>query len=518
MPDISAEPLVALVGAGPGNPGLLTVRAVECLARADLVLYDYLVPVQLLDYAPATARRVCVNELADHHPERIPHVHALMIDAARQGLRVVRLKGGDPLLFGRGGEEGQVLHAAGISFEIVPGVTAALGAAAYAGIPLTHRLHSSAVAIVTGHEKPDRAQPNVDWAALARFPGTLVVYMGLARLLWIAQTLIDNGLDPEMPAAAVHAATTGSQHTVTAPLRDLPDAVKRAGLQAPALLVIGSVVALRSDLAWFERRPLFGKRVLVTRPRHQAADLVRRLEVLGANVVLMPAVEVRALTDWSAVDRAVGRLATYQWLVFTSANGVHAFVRRLRHLGRDLRALGGLQIAAIGPATADTLRTYHLEPDLVPPEYRSESLAAALKERVQGQRVLLARADRGRDILREELTAVADVEQVAVYSQVDAAAVDLCEVLRGGPLDYVTLTSSNSARALLGRLDAATQALIRGGALRLVSISPVTSAALKELNLPVAAEAAAYTSDGVVAALVALAQAEGAAKAQAGNG
>src|SRR5258708_2429292 len=192
----SPEPVVALVGAGPGNPGLLTVRAVECLARADLVLYDYLVPGQLLDYAPPQARRVCVNELADHHPERIPHVHQLMLDAAREGLRVVRLKGGDPLLFGRGGEEGQVLHAAGIPFEIVPGVTAALGAAAYAGIPLTHRLHSSAVAIVTGHEKPGKAQPNVNWSALARFPGTIVIYMGRARLAWIAQTLIAHGLDP----------------------------------------------------------------------------------------------------------------------------------------------------------------------------------------------------------------------------------------------------------------------------------------------------------------------------------
>jgi uroporphyrinogen III methyltransferase/synthase len=507
------EPLVALVGAGPGNPGLLTVRAVECLARADVVLYDYLVPVQLLDYAPAQARRVCVNELADHHPERIPHVHQLMLDAARQGLRVVRLKGGDPLLFGRGGEEAEVLHAAGVPFEIVPGVTAALGAAAYAGIPLTHRLHSSAVAVVTGHEKPDKEQPNINWSALARFPGTIVVYMGLSRLPWITRTLIDNGLDPQTPAAAIHAATTGRQRTVIAPLCELPDAVKTAGIKAPALIIIGPVVALRSELAWFEQRPLFGKRVLVTRPRRQASDLVRRLENLGASVVLLPAVEVRELTDWSAVDRAMGQLTSYQWLVFTSANGVHAFIRRLRHVGRDLRALGSLRLAVIGPATANTLRTYHLEPDLVPDEYRSESLAAVLKERVKGQRVLLARADRGRDILRDELATVAEVEQIAVYSQVDAATTDLRAVLRDGPIDYVTLTSSNIARALLGRLDAEAQLLIRDGSLKLVSISPVTSAAVRELNLPVAAEAAEYTSDGVLSALLALARREGTKKA-----
>ncbi len=500
------EPLVSLVGAGPGNPGLLTVRAVECLARADLVLYDYLVPVQLLDYAPPQARRVCVNELADHHPERIPHVHRLLVEAAQQGLRVVRLKGGDPLLFGRGGEESEVLRAAGISFEIVPGVTAALGAAAFAGIPLTHRLHASAVAIVTGHEMPDKEQPNVNWEVLARFPGTIVVYMGLRRLPWIAQTLIDHGLDPLTPAAAIHAATTGRQRTVTAPLRDLPDAVRLADLQAPALLIIGSVVSLRSELAWFERRPLFGKRILVTRPRHQAGDLVRRLENLGASVVPLPAIEVRDLSDWSAVDHALHQLDAFQWLVFTSANGVHAFVRRLRQVGRDLRALGSLRIAVIGPATAETLRGYHLEPDLMPEEYRSESLVAALRERVKGQRVLLARADRGREILRDELAAIADVEQVAVYAQVDAPTAALRDILRDGPLDFVTLTSSNIARALLRDLDADARALILAGKVRLVTISPVTSAAVAELQLPVAAEAKEYTTDGVVAALIELAQ------------
>jgi uroporphyrinogen III methyltransferase/synthase len=502
------EPLVALVGAGPGNPGLLTVRAVECLARAQLVLYDYLVPAQLLDYAPDAARRVCVNELAEHHPQRIPHVHQLMLDAARRGQRVVRLKGGDPLLFGRGGEEAAVLRAAGIPYEIVPGVTAALGAAAFAGIPLTHRLHSSAVAVVTGHEKPDKEQPRVNWPALARFPGTLVVYMGLGRLQWIAQTLIDNGLDPQTPAAAVHSATTGRQRTVTAPLRELPDAVRQAELKAPAVIIIGEVVALRSDLAWFEQRPLFGKRVLVTRPRRQAADLVRRLEILGASVMLLPAVEVREVSDWSGVDRALAQLAMYQWLVFTSANGVHAFIRRLRHSGRDLRALGSLKIAVIGPSTGDTLRDYQLEPDVMPGEYRSETLVEALKDRVKGQRVLLARADRGRDVLREGLSAVANVEQVTVYSQVDAVATDLQAVMRNGGIDYVTVTSSNIARAVLGGLDTDALALLRGGTIGLVSISPVTSAVVHELGLPVAAEAREYTMDGIVSALVELAQRE----------
>jgi uroporphyrinogen III methyltransferase/synthase len=505
MPSL-AEPLVALVGAGPGNPGLLTVRAVECLARADLVLYDYLVPAQLLDYAPEQARRICVNELADCHPERIPHVHRLMVDAAKQGLRVVRLKGGDPLLFGRGAEEAEVLRAAGIAFEVVPGVTAALGAAAYAGIPLTHRMHSSAVAIVTGHEKPDKTQPNVNWAALAHFPGTIVIYMGLSRLEWIAQTLIGQGLNPETPAAAIHAATTGRQRTICTSLQALPAAVAEAEMKAPALIIIGPVVTLRSELAWFEQRPLFGKTVLVTRPRHQAADLARQLENLGARAALLPAVELRALADWSHVDRALGQLPTYQWLVFTSANGVHAFIARLRHLGRDLRALGSLHLAVIGPATAKALREYYLEPDVIPDDYCSESLVAALKDRVRGMRVLLARADRGRDLLRDELSGVAEVEQIAVYSQVDAATPALSELLRDGPIDFVTLTSSNIARSLLRHLDDETRSLIHSGAIRLVTISPVTSAAVVEMGLPVAAEATAYTVDGVLAALIALAQ------------
>jgi uroporphyrinogen III methyltransferase/synthase len=498
-----SEPRVFLVGAGPGHPGLITIRAVECLAQADFVLYDQLVPRRLLDYAPAAAERLCVSALARRHADRCPRVHQTLIDAARQGKCVVRLKGGDPFVFGRGGEEAEALRRAGIPYEIVPGVTSGLAAAACAGIPLTHRLHASGVALVTGHEDPAKATSAVDWANLAHFPGTLVVYMGLSRLPLLVQALIENGKPPETPAAAIQWGTTGDQRTVEAPLADLPAAVKAAGLTAPAILVIGAVVALRSQLAWFERRPLFGKRVLVTRPRHQAEELVRRIEDLGATVLVLPVVEIREPSEWGPVDRALGDLSRYQWLVFTSANGVHATVRRLRHLGRDLRALGALRLAAIGPGTADALRGYWLEPDLVPAEYRSEALAAALHERARGQRILLARADRGRDVLREELAAVAEVEQVAVYSQVDAAEIDayLVDALRRGEIDFITLTSSNIARGLVRVLDETCKARIAAGEVKLVSISPVTSAAVRELGLPVAAEATTYTTDGVVDAL-----------------
>src|SRR5579871_3710592 len=263
-------PLVALVGAGPGNPGLLTLRAVELLSRAQIVLYDRLVPVRLLDHVPPSAERICVDALHGTHPERWPEIYQIMIDAARRGQRVVRLKGGDPFLFGRGGEEAEALRQAVIDYEVVPGVTAALGAGAFAGIPLTHRQHTSAVAFITGHEKPDKTDSFLDWPALARFPGTLVIYMGVARLTHIVEMLLVNGKPADTPAAAIHWATTGRQRTVTAPLRELSAIVQQADIKAPSLILIGSVVNLRSQLAWFEKRPLLGKRILVTRPRHQA--------------------------------------------------------------------------------------------------------------------------------------------------------------------------------------------------------------------------------------------------------
>jgi uroporphyrinogen III methyltransferase/synthase len=495
---------VYLVGAGPGHPGLLTLRAVECLAQADLVLYDRLVPESMLDHAPAHAERICLTALAESHVERCSPVLEILIASARHGKCVVRLKGGDPLVFGRGGEEAEALRRAGIPFEIVPGVTAALGAASFAGIPLTHRLHASGVALVTGHQTLDKEAGTRDWAAMARFPGTLVVYMGMTHLEEIATALVREGKPPDTPAALIHQATTTRQRTVETTLRDLASMAKEANIQPPALVVIGPVVRLRSEVEWFEKSPLFGLHVVVTRPRQQAGEMVRRLEQLGATVSVLPAVQIREPADWAPVDTALSRLRSYQWLVFTSSNGVHALLRRLLRSGCDLRALGPLRLAAIGPATAEALRAYHLEPDLVPEEFRSESLAAALKEKVAGQRVLLARADRGREVLRQVLTEVATVDQVAVYSQVDAIdpAAPALEGLRRGAVDYLTLTSSNIARAVIAALDAATRERFLRGEVKVVSISPVTSAAIHELGLPVAAEAVTYTSEGVIEALM----------------
>src|SRR5438067_1820089 len=292
-----ARPTVFLVGAGPGNPGLLTLRAAEVLAKADLVIHDQLVPERLLDFAPPTAEKVCVRDLPGNHPDKYPHIHQLLIEKGRAGQTVVRLKGGDPLVFGRGGEEAEALRTAGVAYEIVPGVTAALAAGAFLEIPLTHRKYASAVALVTGHELPNKPGNRLDWKALAAFPGTLCIYMGVARLPVIVAELLRHGKDPDTPAAIVERASVGEQRSVSSRLADLEEARRHAGLEAPGLIVVGEAVVQRPPRSWFESRPLFGQRVLVTRPPHQAADMVRKLEHLGAVVYRMPAVEIREPAD-----------------------------------------------------------------------------------------------------------------------------------------------------------------------------------------------------------------------------
>jgi uroporphyrinogen III methyltransferase/synthase len=339
-----------------------------------------------------------------------------MIDAARQGKRVVRLKGGDPFVFGRGGEEAEALREAHIPFEIVPGITAAVGAAACTEIPLTHRLHASAVAFIAGHEDCSKQNTALDWTALARFPGTLVVYMGFAKLHAITAKLIAHGKDAHAPAALIHMATTGAQRTVRGSLAELAGRADASGIRAPSVLIIGDVVGIAPEESWLEKRPLFGKRVLVTRPRCQSASLLARFQELGAIGLVLPALEITPPADWKQVDATLAHLREYQWLVLTSANGVHSLFKRLRDTGLDIRSVGHLRIAAIGPATAEALRAYWLVPDVVPADFRSEALAAALRENVSGRRVLLARADRGRDVLRNELAAVAEVNEIVVYT------------------------------------------------------------------------------------------------------
>jgi len=496
---------VYLVGAGPGDPGLLTRRGEAVLARADVVVYDHLATSCLLDLAPHDALRVCAGKSIGHCILTQEEINELLIGHARAGRIVVRLKGGDPLVFGRGGEEALCLGRAGVAFEIVPGVTAALGVTAYAGIPVTHRTAASAVAFVTGHGDPERehGQSRPDWTALARFPGTLVVYMGVTHLAAICRTLIRLGKPGDTPAAVIEAGTLAAQRTQVGTLETIAHTAQAAGTRPPALLVVGSVVRLREELKWFESLPLFGQRIVITRPREEAGRAAASLESLGAEVLVAPTVLVAPITDSAPLDAAIGRLDEYEWLVFTSANGVRYFLRRLQERGHDLRALGHLKLAAIGPVTAEALAGFHLRADLVPESYRSEVLALALGQAAKGRRILLARADRGRTLLKDELEQLADVDQVAVYHNTDAESLpdSITRRIMGGTVDWITLTSSAITERLHELLPEPARRRL-GRQVRLASLSPVTSATAARLGWSIAAEAAEFTWDGLVQALV----------------
>jgi uroporphyrinogen III methyltransferase/synthase len=496
---------VYLVGAGPGDPGLLTRRGEALLARAEVVVYDHLASARLLDLAPAEALRLCAGKSVGHCTLTQERIHQVLIEHARAGRTVVRLKGGDPLVFGRGAEEAACLKAAGIPFEIVPGVTAGVGVTAYAGIPVTHRAAASAVAYVTGHNDPesDAHGSRLDWSALAHFPGTLVVYMGVTHLAAICRTLIRHGKPGDTPAALIESGTLAAQRTQVATLETLPEAARRAGVRPPALLVVGAVVALREELAWYEHLPLFGQRIVVTRPAGESGRAAAALEALGAEVLVAPTVEIRPITDPRPLDEAIEHLADYDWLVFTSSNGVRSFLDRLGRRGRDLRALGHLRLAAIGPTTAAALAEFRLRADLVPESYRSEGLAEALGDAAKGRRILLARADRGRTLLRDELQHRAEVHQVAVYHNADAPALPDSVVARllEGSVDWITLTSSAIAARLHDLLPEAACRLI-GREVRLASLSPVTSETAARLGWEVAVEAAEATWEGLVRSLV----------------
>lgn len=496
---------VYLVGAGPGDPGLLTLRGAECLRLADLVLYDGLVNPLLLRHSHADAERTCRAEGPAGRQIRQEEINQRLVDAAREGKTVVRLKGGDPFIFGRGSEEAAALRAAGIPFEVVPGITAATAAAVYTGISLTHRDHASAVAFITGHEDPAKPASALDYHTLAHFPGTLVFYMGLHRLESISSALIAAGKSPETPACVVCRATQPIQQTVTGRLGELPQLAKSAGLHPPSLVIVGDCVQVRERAHWFEDRPLFGQVIGITRPEDQADDAAHRAYELGALPVLLPTVEIAPPDDWSAVDAVLDRLDAFDWIVWTSANGVRGLLDRLWQTGGDIRRLSHARLACIGPATARVLEEYSLRADLVPTEFRAEALGALLAPEVSGQNVLWARASRGRDVLPLRLSqAGATLEQVVVYQNRDATAFPAAELaqLERGDLDWIGLSSPSIARSLAQLLSPAASQWI-GTRTRLASISPVTTAAALEAGLPIAAEATSYTWEGLFQAMIA---------------
>jgi len=479
---------VYLVGAGPGDPGLLTTRGAELLARADVVVHDRLSAPLLLDLAPVGAERIDVGKAPGRVAMSQADIDRLLVERGRSGATVIRLKGGDPFVFGRGGEEAEALIAAGVPFEVVPGVTSAVAVPAYAGIPVTHRGLSTHVTIVTGHEDPTKATPGTDWEALARAGGTLVVLMGAGRIAEIAARLIAGGRAPETPVAAVRWGTHPHQRTVRATLAT----VAAEAIEAPAAIVVGAVAAL--DLGWFERRPLFGRRVVVTRAREQASGLRARLVELGAEVVELPAIAVEPL----AFD--LPDLARYGWVVLTSVNGVEAFFTRgLHDHGLDARALAGVRVAAIGPGTAGALERFGVRADLVPERFVAEALLAAFPEPdAPGEPVLLARAEQARDVLPDGLRSKGySVDVVAVYRTVTAEP-DPAEVarVRAGEFDALTFTSSSTVDnfcRLVGPLS---------GDPIIVSIGPVTSASAAAAGLQVTVEADPHDIDGLVAAVL----------------
>jgi len=496
---------VYLVGAGPGDPGLLTLKGRECLQRADLILYDGLVNPLLLRFSSAHAERTCRSPGPSGRVLNQAEINQQLVTAARSGQTVVRLKGGDPFIFGRGSEEAAALAEAGIPFEVVPGITAATAACEYVGISLTRRGLASEVAFITGHEDPAKEELTVDYDNLATFPGTLVFYMGLHRLKTIVDSLLMAGKAPDTPACVISRGTLPDQRTVLAPLRDLPEQVRQAGLRPPSLIIVGECVRQRETIDWFERLPLFGKRIGITRPAGQAESAILRTLELGAQPILIPTIRILPPEDWTAVDAMLARLDEFDWLIFTSANGVNGLLDRLWSIGGDVRRLSSLRLSAIGPATADALATFHLRADVVPGEYRAEALADALKPHISGQRVLWAQADRGRDVLPDRLRqAGAMLEQVVVYRNLDVErfAESETKMLEEGTIDWIGLSSPSIAHGLKKRLTPTALAHIVEGPVRLAAISPVTSAAAREVGLPIAAEAMSYTWEGIFEAII----------------
>lgn len=495
---------VYLVGAGPGDPGLLTLRGMECLARADLVLYDYLVNPAILGHAPAAAEMVCLGHHRECRTMEQEEINRRMVEAAAEGRIVVRLKGGDPDVFARSAEETAALRAAGIDYETVPGVTAALAAAAYAEIPITHGEHSSSVALVTGQERRGKASPALDYGALAMFPGTLVFYMGIRSAAPWSEALIRQGKPAETPVAIVRRCSLPDQSVVRCTLGTVADVIRERKLRPPAVIVVGQVAAMGPEQSWFAARPLAGRTILVTRPRGQAAALCNRFAELGARVLVQPMIEIAPPPDWTPVDDALERLGEYDWLVFSSANGVRCLLERLC-TKKDLRSLGSIRLAAIGPGTSEELAAWRLRADVVPDEYRAEALADALVDQASGKRFLLARASRGREVLAERLEeAGGRVRQVVVYSSHETARLEL-EIERAaaeGRIDWITLTSSAIAQAAVRLMGP------RLGGAKPVTISPITSGVLRNLGGEPAAEAAEYTMEGILRAVL-LAEARG---------
>jgi uroporphyrinogen III methyltransferase/synthase len=491
---------VYLTGAGPGDEGLLTVKALRLIQEAEVIIYDRLIGEEILKYASPAAEKLYAGKESGGHSLPQDKINEMLLHYAQAGKKVLRLKGGDPFLFGRGGEEAEYLHKFGVDFEVVPGVTSALAAPAYAGIPLTHRGYASLVTILTGHEDPSKAHSAVDWKNLANNPGTLVILMGLENLASIVKTLIDYGKDPATPVALIQEGTKPTQQVVTGTLQDIAIKAEAATLTPPVIIVIGKVVPLRQSLKWFETKPLCGKTIVITRAEAQAQELLEKLEDWGAKVLSFPVIKITSPPSWGALDAAWERISGYDWIVFTSVNGVAAFFRKRLKQGKDIRALAGIKIAAIGDATAGALEPYYLKADLVPQEYSQEGLLAAFKAiGVKGQKILIPRSLKARAVLENGLQELgAQVEVVPVYQTlpVEDKISELKSLLAQGKIAAVTFTSTSTVEnfyRFIGSLPPE---------VKVICIGHITAQAAQAVGYKVSAVAKKYNIDGLVEAVV----------------
>jgi uroporphyrinogen III methyltransferase/synthase len=492
---------VSIIGAGPGDPGLITLRGVQCIREADVIVYDHLVSPEILRHASQKARLIYAGKQGGKHTVSQGEINDLLVAEAQKGTIVARLKGGDPFIFGRGAEEAEVLRSAGIPFEVVPGITSAIAVPAYAGIPLTHRSHTASVAFVTGHEDPTKGKSNLDWPKLAGM-GTLVVLMAIKNLSKVTENLIRHGKDAATPAALIRWGTTPDQETLTGSLGDIAQDAEERGFAPPSILVVGGVVALRETLNWFETKPLFGRGIVITRPEAQAEGFGEMLRAAGARTIPFPVIRVAPPETWEKLDEALGSIEDYRWIIFTSANGVAFFFRRLRERGSDIRDLKGIRIAAIGPATASAVEALGIRVDLVPQEFVSEGVVEAFAgEDLRGSRVLLPRAAEARDVIPEGLTALgARCDIATAYRTVrsDHAASELEPLFADGKVDAITFTSPSTVNNFLGIMGPDFR-LPPG--VRIACIGPVTAAAVRKAGLPVDIFHARFTIPGMVDAL-----------------
>ncbi len=495
------------MGAGPGDPELITLKGIRCLQEAQVIIYDRLINPVLLNYARPEAELIFLGKIPGSNRSRQEEINRLLVNRAKEGKVVVRLKGGDPFVFGRGGEEAEALAAHNLTFEVVPGVTSAIAVPAYAGIPLTHRAYTSSLGIVTGNQDEDKGEDGINWGEIASAVGTLVILMGMANLKEITTKLIQAGRAPETPVALIYCGTFSEQQTYVGTLADIAPKAAAAGVSHPAVVVVGDVVTLREKLKWREKKPLFGKRVLVTRARQQAGSLSRAIADLGGESFEFPAIKIVQPDDFSPLDQAIAFIESYDWIIFTSVNGVKFFFRRLAEQKKDIRCLKDIHLGAIGPRTKEALESYGLRVDFVPESYRAEEISTGLKYRLSlGARVLLPRAKGARDVLVATLTDLgAYVNEVTAYqTTVDQGNVDLVRfMLAKGHLHIITFTSSSTVRNFISTLNLNAPDLADLlSKVTVACIGPVTAQTAKEAGLKVDIIAQEYTIEGMVNALV----------------